>query len=35
MQNMDLSDYIEFENNLIGEIKLKSYSKDISLDEDN
>ena len=28
MQNIDLSDYIEFENNQIGEIKLKS---DLSL----
>ena len=35
MQNIDLSDYIEFENNQIGEIKLKSNSKDLSLDEDN
>ncbi|MDC3168985.1 4-(cytidine 5'-diphospho)-2-C-methyl-D-erythritol kinase [Prochlorococcus sp. AH-716-E17] len=35
MQNIDLSDYIEFENNQIGEIKLKSDSKDLSLDEDN
>ncbi len=35
MQNIDLSDYIEFENNKIGEIKLKSDSKDLSLDEDN
>ena len=35
MQNIDLSDYIEFENNQIGKIKLKSDSKDLSLDEDN
>ncbi len=35
MQNIDLSDYIEFENNQIGEIKLKSDSKDLSLNEDN
>ncbi len=35
MQNIDLSDFIEFENNQIGEIKLKSDSKDLSLDEDN
>ncbi len=35
MQNIDLSDYIEFENNQIGEIKLMSDSKDLSLDEDN
>ncbi len=35
MQNIDLSDYIEFENNQIGEIKLKSDSKDLILDEDN
>ena len=35
MQNIDLSDYIEFENNQIGEIKLKSDSKDLSLNNDN
>ncbi len=35
MQNIDLSDYIEFENNQIGEIKLKSDSKNLNLDEDN
>ena len=35
MQNIDLSDYIEFENNQIGEIKLESNRKDLSLDEDN
>ena len=35
MQNIDLSDYIEFENNQIGEIKLKSDSKDLSLNDDN
>ena len=35
MQNIDLSDYIEFENNQIGEIKLNSNSKDLSLNDDN
>ena len=35
MQNIDLSDYIEFENNITGDIKLKSDSKDLSLNEDN
>ncbi len=35
MQNIDLSDYIEFENNQIGEIKLKSDSKDLCLNDDN
>ena len=35
MQNIDLSDYIEFENNQIGEIKLNSDSKDLSLNDDN
>jgi len=35
MQNIDLSDYIEFENNKTGDIKLKSDSKDLSLNEDN
>ena len=35
MQNIDLSDYIEFENNQIGEIKLNSDSKDQSLNDDN
>ena len=35
MQNIDLSDYIEFENNQIGEIKLKSDCKDLCLNEDN
>ena len=35
MQNIDLSDYIEFENNRIGEIKLNSNSKDLSLNDDN
>ncbi len=35
MHNIDLSDYLEFENNQIGEIKLKSDRQDLSLDEDN
>ncbi len=35
MQNIDLSDYIEIENNNIGKIILKSDSKDLSLNEDN
>ncbi len=35
MQNIDLSDYIELENNHIGEIKLNSNSKDLSLNDDN
>ena len=35
MQNIDLSDYIEFEINQIGEIKLKSDCKDLSLNNDN
>ena len=35
MQNIDLSDYIEFEKNQIGEIKLNSNSKDLSLNDDN
>jgi len=35
MQNIDLSDYIEFENNQIGEIELMSDSKDLSLNDDN
>ena len=35
MQNIDLSDYIEFENNQIGEIKLKCDSKELSLNDDN
>ena len=35
MQNIDLSDYIEFENNQIGEIKLNSNSKNLSLNDDN
>jgi len=35
MQNIDLSDFIEFENNQTCEIKLKSDSKDLSLNEDN
>ena len=35
MQNIDLSDYIEFENNQIGEITLKSDNKDLSLNDDN
>ena len=35
MQNIDLSDYIEFENNDIGEIELNSDCKDLSLKDDN
>ena len=35
MQNIDLSDYLEFENNQNGEIKLNSNSKNLSLNEDN
>ena len=35
MQNIDLFDYIEFENNLIGEIELNSDNTDLSLNEDN
>ena len=35
MQNIDLFDYIEFENNLIGEIELNSDNKDLCLDNDN
>ena len=35
MQNIDLSDYLEFENNQIGEIKLNSDSKDLCLNDDN
>ena len=35
MQNIDLSDYMEFENNEISEIKLKSDSKYLSLNDDN
>ena len=31
MQNIDLSDYIEFENNDIGAIELSSNCKDLSL----
>ena len=35
MQNIDLSDYVEFENNQIGKIQLKSDHKDLSLNDDN
>ena len=35
MQNIDLSDYLEFENNHTGEIKLNSDCKDLSLKDDN
>ena len=35
MQNIDLSDFIEFENNQLGEIELKSDSKDLILNDDN
>ena len=35
MQNIDLFDYLEFENNQIGEIELNSNNKDLSLDDDN
>ena len=35
MQNIDLSDYIEFENNQIGKIQLKSDNKDLCLNDDN
>ncbi len=35
MHSIDLFDYIEFENNQIGEIELKSDNKDLSLNEDN
>ena len=35
MQNIDLFDYIEFENNLIGEIELNSDNSDLSLNDDN
>ena len=35
MQNIDLSDYIEFENNQIGEIELNSDCHDLSLNDDN
>ncbi len=35
MQNIDLSDYIEFENNQIGEIELNSDCQDLSLNDDN
>ena len=35
MQNIDLFDYIEFENNHIGEIELNSDCKDLSLNDDN
>ena len=35
MQNIDLFDYIEFENNNVGEIKLNSDCKDLTLNDDN
>ena len=35
MQNIDLFDYIEFENNKIGKIKLKTDNKELSLNDDN
>ncbi len=35
MQNIDLFDYIEFENNQIGKIELNSDNKDLSLNNDN
>ena len=35
MQNIDLSDYIEFEDNNTGEIELKTDCKNLSLKEDN
>ena len=35
MQNIDLFDYIEFENNLTGEIVLNSDNTDLSLNQDN
>ncbi len=35
MQNIDLFDYIEFENNTIGKIQLNSDCKDLSLNSDN
>ena len=35
MQNIDLSDYIEFENNHTGEIELNTDCKDLSLNDDN
>ena len=35
MQNIDLSDYIQFENNQIGKIELNSDNKDLSLNDDN
>ena len=35
MQNIDLCDYIEFENNHIGKIELNSNSKNLSLNDDN
>jgi len=35
MQNIDLADYLEFENNKDGLIKLKSNCNDLSLDSDN
>ena len=35
MQNIDLFDYLEFENNQIGEIELKSDNNQLSLNDDN
>ena len=35
MQSIDLSDYIEFENNQIGDIQLKSNNTNLSLNDDN
>jgi len=35
MQSIDLSDYIEFENNQIGNIQLKSNNTNLSLNDDN
>ena len=35
MQNIDLFDYVEFENNQFGEIKLSSDCKDLSLNDEN
>ncbi len=35
MQNIDLFDFLEFENNQIGEIKLNSDNKELSLNNDN
>ena len=35
MQNIDLYDFLEFENNPIGEIKLKSDNKNLALNDEN